>query len=145
MVKRKPKKPRKGFTRSAKEWEQSIATHIGHVIDNLKGDDILNLSAAAICAYGSFMAAKQLGASNELAAGAAGSGIIAYKLATSMNMIAGAAGCGYLASVGIIDLYGADLVKKTQTLVEGQRLWGGWLPIWAKKGSALQEWLFPQG
>jgi len=139
------KKRRQGFNRSKKEWEQSIARHIGKFIDNLKGDDILNLCAAGICAYGSFMAAKELGADNALAAGAAGSGIIAYKLATSMNMIAGAAGCGYLASVGIIDLYGADLVKKAESLVQGQHLWGGWLPIWAKKGSALQEWLFPEG
>lgn len=139
------RKPRKGFTRSQKEWEKSIATHIGKVIDNLKGEDIINLTAAGICAFAGYRAAKELGADDAIAMGAASSGIIAFKLATSMNIIAGAAGTGYLASLGLIDLYGADLAKKAETLVEGQRLWGGWLPIWAKKGSALQEWLFPQG
>ena len=144
MVKRKPRKPRKGFSRSNKEWEETIARHIGKVIDNLKGEDFINLMAAGICGYSGFVAAKQLGADNTLALGAAGSGVIAYQLAKSPNMIAGAAGLGYLASLGLIDLYGADLVRKAQTLVEGQRLWGGWLPIWAKKGSTLQEWLFPE-
>lgn len=138
------RKPRKGFTRSQKEWEETIAKHIGKVIDNLRGEDIINLTCAGICAFAGYRGAKELGADEAVAVGAAGSGVIAYQLAKSMNMIAGAAGAGYLASLGLINLYGADLVRKGQILVEGQRLWGGWLPIWAKKGSALQEWLFPE-
>ena len=115
----KKKKPgRKGFTRSAKEWEKSIATHIGHLIDNLKGEDILNLIAAGICSYAGYVAAKKLGADEVQAVGGAGSGLIAYQLAKSMNLVAGASGTAYLAGLGILDVWGADIAKIPQDTFE---------------------------
>jgi len=100
-----PKKKRKGFSRSKKQWEESIARHIGKFIDNLKGEDLLNLISAGICAYAGFNAAKQLGGDDIQAVSGAGSGIIAYQLAKSMNLIAGASGTAYLASLGILNLW----------------------------------------
>lgn len=41
MVTKRAKK-RKGFTRSQKQWEESIATHIGKLIDKVTPTDILN-------------------------------------------------------------------------------------------------------
>lgn len=105
MVK-KAKKPRKGFTRSQKEWEESIATHIGKVIDNLKAEDVLNLVGAGISAFAGYSAAKTLGADEGVAIGAGMSGIIGYQLAKAPNMIAGASGTAYLASLGLIQLWG---------------------------------------
>ena len=106
------RKARKGFTRSQKEWEETIAGHIGRFIDNLKGEDVLNLVAAGISAYAGYSAAKQLGANESVALGAAGSGIIAYQLAKSMNMVAGASGTAYLASLGLIHLWSpVEIVK----------------------------------
>lgn len=112
---RKKKKPRKGFSRSQKEWEESVARHIGKFIDNLKGEDLLNLISAGICAYAGFNAAKQLGGDNIQAAGAAGSGIIAYQLAKSMNLAAGTAGVAYLASLGLIAV-SPSIYKRARTM-----------------------------
>lgn len=53
MVK-KPKKPRKGFNRSAKEWEKSIATHIGKFIDGMKENDLMDLCLNAGLAYAGY-------------------------------------------------------------------------------------------
>jgi len=105
MAKRKPKKPRKGFNRSAKEWEASIARHIGKFIDNLKGEDILNLSAAAICAYAGWAAGKQLGADDMVALGMASSGLVSYQVAKSPGLIASAGAAAYLAGIGVIAAY----------------------------------------
>lgn len=38
------KKPRKGFTRSKKDWEESVAGHIGRFVDKLTVNDVLNLT-----------------------------------------------------------------------------------------------------
>lgn len=38
---KKQRKPRKGFTRSQKEWEESIAAHIGRFIDRLSVRDVV--------------------------------------------------------------------------------------------------------
>jgi len=148
---KKQRKPRKGFTRSKKQWEESIAGHIGKFIDNMKGDDLLNLFAAGVCAFGGYSAAKRLGGNETAALGGAATSVVAFQLAKSMNIIAGGAGIGFLAGVGVIDVYDPlkavvekeVVVPVKKEIIDQWRLWGGWLPIWCKEGSALQEWLFP--
>lgn len=49
MVKRK--KPRKGFKRSRKEWEKSIAGHIGKFIDRLSAEDVTKLAMFGVSTY----------------------------------------------------------------------------------------------
>jgi len=131
MVKRKPKNPRKGFNRSKKEWEESIATHIGKFIDKLDGNQIMTLLSNAIVGYAGFKAVEKLspgyweevepsgppgsggvggkvwheGANLEMKLGGAASAIIALKLASSMNLVAGASGTAYLASLGLINFW----------------------------------------
>jgi len=51
---KKHRKPRKGFTRSAKEWEKSIATHIGKFIDNLTLKDVTEAALMGGLAYLSY-------------------------------------------------------------------------------------------
>lgn len=99
------RRKRKGFSRTAKEWEESFATHVGKIIDNLKAEDILNLVASGISAYGGYAAAKRLGGDEVTALGGAASGIIAYQLAKAPNIVAGASGTAYLASLGIVNLW----------------------------------------
>lgn len=102
---KKKNKPRKGFNRSQKEWEESIATHIGKIIDNLKGEDIINLAGAGISAYAGFRAGQVAGADLAGSMGVAGSAVIAYQLAKSNNVIAGGSGVAYLASLGLINIW----------------------------------------
>lgn len=87
----KKKKPRKGFTRSRKAWEESIATHIGKIIDNLTGKDIVDIGIASGLAYLGYQRIKQ--PSGLLY------GPICLRLATSMNIVAGTAG-----TIGLIGL-----------------------------------------
>jgi len=101
----KKKKPRKGFNRSAKEWEKSIATHIGKVIDNLKAEDILNLTAASISALAGYLAGKRLNADEMTSAGMAASSLLAYQLSKAPNLVAGASGVAYLSSLGLISAW----------------------------------------
>ena len=49
------KKARKGFKRSAKQWEESIATHIGKFIDRLTVNDILNVLAFGSASFAAYM------------------------------------------------------------------------------------------
>ena len=146
ILPRKPtkRKPRKGFLRSQKEWEETIARHIGKFIDNLKGEDLLNLIAGFTTAAAAFRAAKIIGADDLQALGASGSGIIAYQLAKSMNLVAGASGTAYLAGLGLINVWGPGIEAPVREIIESQHFWGGWLPIWCKPGSAYQKWLFPE-
>lgn len=51
--KRKKKVPRKGFKRTEKEWEKSIAGHLGKMVDRLTVDDVLTV-ACAILGYHAF-------------------------------------------------------------------------------------------
>lgn len=55
MAKKRVKKPRKGFKRSAKEWEETIAAHIRKFIDRLSVNDILNLLAFGSATYAAYM------------------------------------------------------------------------------------------
>lgn len=54
------KKKRKGFSRSAKEWEESIAGHLGKFIDKLTLTDIMNIAAFASTSYLSYTAIKKI-------------------------------------------------------------------------------------
>ena len=51
MLPRKQKKPNKGFHRSGKEWEESIAGHIGKAIDNGHILDYLLTAGLAVMGY----------------------------------------------------------------------------------------------
>jgi len=153
----KKKKPRKGFTRSSKEWEESIATHIGHLIDNLKGEDLLNLIAGAGCAYAGYNAAVIAGADIAGQIGAAGSGIIAFQLAKSMNVIAGGSGTAYLAALGLINVwnplvstlevaYGAvtprnidDVAEEYEEPIKGQEVAKGVFKMTCSEGYHLER------
>jgi len=99
------KKKRKGFTRSRKAWEESCSTHLGHIIDNLKGEDLLNLFAAAVCAYGGYHAGEELGADVSTRLAMAGTGVLAYQLSKAMNVVAGGSGVAVLAAYGIVNVW----------------------------------------
>jgi len=101
MAKRKAKKPRKGFTRSKKEWEESIATHIGKIIDNLDAKQLEELMLYGIAGYAGHQAASNLGVKFPQSLGGSATAMIGLKLATAMNPIAGAAGVISLAGVGL--------------------------------------------
>lgn len=45
------KKPSKGFKRSDKEWEESIAGHIGKLVDRLSFDDLMAIIVGGWAAY----------------------------------------------------------------------------------------------
>lgn len=61
---KKLKKKRKGFTRSKKEWEETISRHIGTFIDKLTTTDIMNIGVFASSAYLSYSALKELEKTN---------------------------------------------------------------------------------
>ena len=89
------KKPRKGFTRSKKEWEESIAGHAGKIVDRLTFDDFL---AIAIGAVGGLATGSWEGAL---------AGMVGYKLATTMGgspPVAQIAGLVTLSSLGLASL-----------------------------------------
>ncbi|MFH1327292.1 MAG: hypothetical protein ABIH76_00330 [Candidatus Bathyarchaeota archaeon] len=164
MVKRKQRKPRKGFNRSAKEWEQSIATHIGKFIDNLDAKNVLDLFTAAICAYGGYRAGEVIGQPIETRLGMAASGVLGYQLAKSMNPVAGASGTVLLASYGLINVWNPlteaaesaeQAIQKTiypdqleKALQELQKRQPGLLDIYSKTLTAMKMmpglplWLF---
>mgnify|MGYP001072124789 CR=1 FL=1 len=125
MPKKKKKKPRKrkpkkGFTRSRKEWEESLATHIGKVIDNLDGDQILKLVEYSIAAYAGHQAASNLGVPFPQSLGGSATAIIGLKLATAMNPIAGAAGVISLAGVGLcaVPQVASAMIEGAETVKE---------------------------
>jgi len=91
LPKKKKKKPRKGFTRTKKEWEESVAAHIGKIVDNLSGKDIAELALMGGLAY--------LGYSHLKHPAGLLYGPICLKLAGSMNLVAGTAG-----TIGLIGL-----------------------------------------
>lgn len=43
LGRKRKRKPRKGFSRSKKEWEETIASHIGKAIDRFTIDDFLTI------------------------------------------------------------------------------------------------------
>jgi hypothetical protein len=87
----------KGFVRSAKQWQASIADHIGQIADNLKLKDITEAIAMATVAYYGY---KVFGSIHGSAYG-----IISLKLATSMNMPAGMAGTAGLMLLGLASVF----------------------------------------
>jgi len=52
------RKPRKGFTRSNKEWDESIAEHIGKFIDRMTVKDVEELLLNAGLAYAGYQLYK---------------------------------------------------------------------------------------
>ena len=52
------KKARKGFTRSKKEWEKSIAGHIGKLVDKLTAKDLIDISLNVGLAYAGYQVFK---------------------------------------------------------------------------------------
>ncbi|GAH96748.1 unnamed protein product [marine sediment metagenome] len=59
MVK-KQRKPRKGFTRSQKEWEETIAAHIGKFIDKLTVTDVMNVAVFCSSSYVAYTTIKHM-------------------------------------------------------------------------------------
>lgn len=92
------KKPRKGFTRSTKAWEESIATHIGHIIDNSSIDDIFNVAIYSLCGYFGY----KIGG-----IGGAATGLVGYKLANVPNShLSNGVGLGILGAIGLLNVRG---------------------------------------
>jgi len=119
--KRKKRKPRKGFTRSRKEWEESLATHIGKVVDNLSGKDLADLALVGGLAYlGYYHLKNPVGLLY---------GPVCLKLATSMNSTAGIAGTLGLVSLGLpfvfSGLAGTTPTRKTDTIDKYREEHGG--------------------
>lgn len=98
----KPRKKRKGFTRSQKEWEESIATHLGKFIDKLTPQQLIDFLAYGIAAYYGQEAVRKQGVEDLNArVGGSAMAIISLKLATSMNLPAGVAGTIGLGGIGL--------------------------------------------
>ena len=92
MLPRKQKKPNKGFHRSAKEWEESIAGHIGKAIDNGHILDYLLTAGLAYMGYNVYGPAGIL------------MGPLALKLAQSPAIPASATGVLVLGHMGLTEL-----------------------------------------
>jgi len=90
MVKEKPK--RKGFKRSKKEWEESIAGHIGNFVNRLSLDDLVALSIG-------IWGALHMGDPKGFA-----TGLIGYKLAKSPSNLGAGAGLVLLGFTGLIGI-----------------------------------------
>lgn len=99
--KRKKRKPRKGFSRSAKAWEESIASHIGHVIDNSSLKDI---SEAALMAGLSYFGYKEFGVPGAVL------GPVSLKLA----MTPGGVGIPVSQTAGVIGLVSMGLAMQKE-------------------------------
>ena len=54
------RKAKKGFSRSKKEWEESISRHIGNFIDKLSMTDVFNLMTFGASAYLSYTTIKAI-------------------------------------------------------------------------------------
>ena len=84
----------------------SIAAHLGKLVDNSNVEQMTDLAASLLCSYMGYRAARQLGGTQELSIiSGGGSGLIAFKLAKSANMVAGASGVVTLASLGLVSMY----------------------------------------
>lgn len=83
------KRPRKGFKRSQKEWEESIAGHIGKAIDNFSFDDFIAIAIGTAAAYRFKNPWHFL------------TGSVAYKMARSQNLAAGISGTATLGTMGL--------------------------------------------
>ena len=100
MVSRKSKKkPRKGFKRSKKEWEESAAKHIGKLIDRIDPIEALTYLFAAYYGQNAFAIVDP---SIQNRVYGAMYGIVGLKLASSNNTAAGAAGVAALGTIGLI-------------------------------------------
>ena len=89
MLPRKQKKPNKGFHRSAKEWEESIAGHIGKAIDNGHILDYLLTAGLAVMGYDVYGTPGIL------------IGPLALKLAQAPSIPAAATGVAVLGHMGL--------------------------------------------
>ena len=92
----KKKRARKGFNRSQKQWEESIAGHIGKVIDNLTAKDVIEAALMGGLAY---LAYQEFGWQGALI------GPVSLKLATTPGGVgfplSQAAGLIGLAAIGL--------------------------------------------
>jgi len=55
-----PKKKRKGLSRSQKQWEESIAAHIGKFIDKLTLTDVMNIAVFGASSYVAYTSIKDI-------------------------------------------------------------------------------------
>lgn len=55
-----PKKKRKGFSRSQKQWEESVAAHIGKFIDKLTLTDVMNIAVFGSASYVAYTSIKAI-------------------------------------------------------------------------------------
>jgi len=122
----KKKKPNKGFKRTQKEWEKSIAGHIGKAIDTGKIPDYLINAGLAYLGYETFQDWRGLLF-----------GPIALKLATGGNLAAGVAGVTALALLGLgfggeqrIDFVKAEVIKDEKGLVKEVKCPEGYEPLY---------------
>lgn len=114
-------KKRKGFSRSKKEWEESIATHIGKFIDRLTMKDLIELGLMGGLAYAGY---KEFGLEGALI------GPVSLKLATTpggMGLpVSQTAGLLGLVSLGLAMQTKPDVVEPTgpegQTCPDGYKL-----------------------
>lgn len=97
---KKKKKPRKGFTRSKKEWEETIAEHIGKFIDKLTLKDV---TEAALMGGLAYLGYKEFGLDGALI------GPVALKLATTP----GGMGIPVSQTAGLIGLASLGLAMQT--------------------------------
>lgn len=96
-AKGKQKKPNKGFERTNKEWEQSIAGHIGKFIDGLRVPDVIELILYGGLAYLGYEASgrKPIGLLW---------GPVSFRLATTMGGTPPVSQIAGLASLGMLGL-----------------------------------------
>ena len=123
------RRKRKGFSRSGKEWEESIAEHIGKFIDRLSPDDIPRLASMGFCAWMGNEAGAQIADKIETRTVGAFTGLLGLHLATSPSMgatppVTQIAGCAILASLGILNV-APRLPDQTSAPLEAVS------PIWA--------------
>lgn len=90
MAKKRRKKPRKGFTRSEKEWEESIARHIGKAVDRIDPLKAIIYGGLGYLGWKTFD--NPFGALY---------GIVSFELAKSMNVVAGTSGVLGLVTLGL--------------------------------------------
>lgn len=127
------KKPRKGFKRSQKEWEESISGHIGHILDNSTIKDIFDALIMGGLAYAGFNRLKTIEG--------ALLGPISYKIAQSPSLPAGIAGVSGLIFLGGLMSAGGGIPPEEGG---GTGFWEKTTELKCKEGYVL-DWNIIQG
>jgi len=112
----------KGFQRTSKQWEETISTHIGEVINRGHAVDYLLNIALAYTGYSLTNDWRGLII-----------GPIALKLASAHNVVAGAAGVAALSYMGLASL--------SPPKTEQEAIDMGVPPVLAKLGKIADDWL----